>query len=114
MAGRRHVRPRSARAYARQLVLRRWHSAAQWQAEDSIVSGESHWDPCAVNPGMHACGYAGASSCGIPQANPCPTGWRGHLYETRFQQVVWLQHYIAGRYGDPLHALWFHKAHGWY
>jgi hypothetical protein len=78
------------------------------------VAGESGWDPCAVNPGIHSCRYGGWNSCGIPQRNPCPTAWRGRLWRIRFRQVDWLESYIAGRYGTPSRALAFHEAHGWY
>lgn len=102
------------RGYARRLVLHRWHSNTEWRALNTIVTEESHWDPCAVNPLIHDCDYQGPSSCGIPQAAPCPTGWRGRLFAARYGQVRWLIAYIAGRYGNPAAALAFHNANGWY
>jgi hypothetical protein len=108
-----HARP-SPRAYARQLVLRRWHSVAEWRALDKIVMPESRWDPCAVYPSRHDCGYVGSNSCGIPQRDPCPASWWGRLFAARFAQVRWLISYVAGRYGDPLRALAFRAANGWF
>jgi hypothetical protein len=83
------------------------------------VTPESGWDSCAVNPVRHLCSYrprslASSSSCGIPQAKPCPRAWWGHLFSTRWAQVRWLIAYVRHRYGDPLHALWHHEAYGWY
>jgi hypothetical protein len=72
-----HHRHLTVRVYARQLVLHRWHSVKQWRALNTIVSGESGWDPCAVYPSTHNCAYQGSNSCGIPQATPCPTKWVG-------------------------------------
>jgi hypothetical protein len=110
---RHHPRP-PVRTYARKLAIHHWHSWRQWKALDTIIRGESHWDPCASYPSRHDCLYTGWASCGIPQRNPCPVEWRGRLFKVRYAQVRWLIRYIAGRYGDPLHALWFHWAHGWY
>jgi hypothetical protein len=104
----------SPRDYAHRLVLARWHSEAEWRALDAIVEPESGWDPCAVYPGRHDCGYTGSSSCAIPQANPCPGAWRGRLWETRFAQARWLIGYVGGRYGSPTSALAFRRAHGYY
>jgi hypothetical protein len=96
-------------------VLARWHSEAQWQALDAIVRPESSWNPCASYPGRHDCSYSGSSSCGIPQANPCPREWRGRLASTWRAQVRWLIRYVASpRYGSPIAALVFRRAHGWY
>jgi hypothetical protein len=105
----------SPRSYAHRLVLARWHSEAQWLALDAIVRPESSWNPCASYPGRHDCSYTGSSSCGIPQANPCPREWRGRLASTWRAQVRWLIRYVASpRYGSPIAALVFRRAHGWY
>ena len=104
-------RPHTVRAYAHRLVLQRWHSDAEWGAEDQLVRNESGWDPCAYYPSSHDCGYSGYNACGIPQRDPC--GWRGDLWGTRYRQVRWLQRYIAARYGDPENAL-YHEEHGGY
>lgn len=110
---------------AHRLVWHRWPSnkRAEWQALDAVISHESGWDPCAHWPGVHHdCGYNGAvlctnglcsNACGIPQATPCPTGWRGHLERFR-RQIRWLIRYVAQRYGDPIGALAHYNDTGWY
>src|SRR6185437_11587662 len=80
-------RTRTPRSYARMLVLKRWHTTSEWRAADAIVRPESSWDPCEHYPSTHDCRYTGSSSCGIPQANPCPLSWRGRLFQTRWAQV---------------------------
>lgn len=104
----------TVRQYARTLILERWKSEAQWQAADAIIRPESNWNPCAYYPSKSDCRYRGRSSCGIPQANPCPTLWLGRMWETRFAQVRWFVAYVARRYGSPTRALAFRRAHGWY
>lgn len=115
VAGRSSAAPRKpVRDYARELVLKRWHSPAQWRAFDRIITPESGWDPCAVYPGRHDCGYSGGNSCGLAQRNPCPGWMRGRLWETRYGQVRDAIAYMAGRYGSPVSALAFRRANGWY
>lgn len=108
-----HARP-PVREYAHQLVVHRWNSETEWRAVDAIVGPESSWNPCASYPRNHDCGYGGSNSCGIPQANPCPSSWRGRLWETRYAQVRWLVSYVARRYGRPSGALAFRLRNGWY
>lgn len=109
------ARPRpSVRQYAHTLIIARWHSEAEWRAFDAIIRPESNWNPCASYPSRYDCRYTGSSSCGIPQANPCPPAWRGRLWETRYAQVRWARDYIARRYGSPSRALAFRRRMGWY
>ena len=96
------------------MTLGRWHSRAEWFALNTIVTAESGWNPCASYPGRDDCNYTGSSACGIPQADPCPSAWRGRLWQTRYVQVRWLIAYVARRYGDPAGALAFRNAHGYY
>jgi hypothetical protein len=96
------------------LVLKRWHTISEWRAADAIVRPESGWDPCEHYPSTHDCRYTGSSSCGIPQANPCPLSWRGRLFQTRWAQVRWFVAYVANRYGDPLRALAYRRIHNSY
>lgn len=109
-----HHRPATPKAYAKKLVLHRWHSIRQWRALNEIVTAESNWDPCAYYPSSHDCGYTGTNSCGIPQRNPCPTSWHGRLFAARWAQVRWLISYVYERYGTPHNALEFRTLHGWY
>ena len=106
--------PQTVRQYAHTLIIARWHSEAEWRAAVEIITPESNFNPCASYPSRNDCDYAGASSCGVPQANPCPPLWRGRLWETRYAQVRWFVAYVARRYGSPLRALAFRRAHGWY
>lgn len=95
------------RAYAHKLVVKRWHSEVEWRAFQNVIEAESSFNPCAVYPGRRDCGYSGSNSCGIPQANPCPTSWRGRLWETRWAQVRWAIAYMGDRYGSPSRT-WAH------
>lgn len=104
----------SVRSYAHRMVLKRWHSEAEWRAFDAIIQPESHWDPCAYYPQKHDCSYSGRNSCGLAQRNPCPAWARGRLWETRYRQVEDAIAYIAGRYGSPSKALAYRKANGSY
>lgn len=104
----------TVRQYAHSLVIARWHSEAEWLAVDLIIRPESNWNPCASYPSRNDCRYTGPSSCGVPQANPCPTLWRGRLWETRWAQARWLVDYLDSRYGTPSAALSFRMRHGWY
>jgi hypothetical protein len=107
-----HHAPTSPRTYAHQLATAEGWNASEWWALDWIVTRESGWDPCAVNPSRHECGYTGANSCGIPQAQPCP--WRGRLWSSRFEQVRWLVRYVKARYRTPARARAFWLVHRWY
>lgn len=92
-----------------------WRGPA-WRDIDAIVRRESGWDPCAVNPGLHECGYRGSSACGIPQAYPCSKTWwgrSGDLYGTRYWQVKWMLRYIHDGYGTPANAL-YHERTSYY
>jgi hypothetical protein len=106
--------PRNVIQYARQLAAQHGWVGEEWTDLDAIVRPESGWDPCAVYPSQHDCGYTGSNSCGIPQANPCPSEWLGRLDRTWKAQVRWLMSYLAGRYHDPAHALAFREANGSY
>lgn len=104
----------SVREYTARAMVVRWNDPAEWRALDAIVRPESRWHPCAVYPSRRDCSYRGESSCGLPQASPCPLAWRGRLWETRYAQADWLLDYIERRYGSPSQALAFRRAHGWY
>lgn len=95
-------------------LARKWYgwTGSEWVALEGIVDNESGWDPCAHYPSTHDCGYEGTNACGIPQRDPCPASWRGHL-ELWHRQVFWMLHYIRDGYGDPLNAYW-HETHGGY
>lgn len=100
--------------YARNLAALRGWTGEQWSDLAAIVEPESGWDPCAVYPSQHDCGYVGSNSCGIPQADPCPALWLGRLDRTWRAQIRWLIAYVAGRYHDPASALAYREAYGSY
>jgi len=104
----------SPRGYAHRLTIVTWHSEAEWRALDAIVRPESGWNPCRHYPSTTDCRYAGSNSCGIPQANPCPSAWQGHLGKTWRAQVRWLIDYVKRRYKTPSNALAFRRANNWY
>jgi hypothetical protein len=87
-------------------------TGAQWQALNGIVENESGWNYCARYPSTTDCGYTGSNACGIPQADPCPYEWRGHL-ERWHRQVYWMLHYIRRNYGNPINA-YAHEVNGGY
>jgi hypothetical protein len=62
------AKARSLRTYAKQQAATHGWTGAQWQALETLAREESGWDPCAVYPSRHSCTYAGAASCGVPQA----------------------------------------------
>ncbi len=104
----------TVRQYARLVVLDRWKSAGEWSAAVAVITPESNFNPCASYPSRHDCHYSGSSSCGVPQANPCPNSWRGRLWETRYAQCRWFVDYVGRRYGSPSNALSFRRGNGWY
>ncbi len=104
----------TVKQYARLVVLERWKSEGEWRAAVAVITPESNFNPCASYPSRHDCRYSGPSSCGVPQANPCPSSWRGRLWETRYAQCRWFVDYVARRYGSPSNALSFRRGHGYY
>lgn len=106
-------------------LARSWYgwTGQQWRDLGYIVNHESGWDSCAHWPSVHHdCGYDGtvlcsggvcSNACGIPQATPCPTSWRGHLILWR-RQVHWLLRYVKRRYGTPAVAYRYYLNGGGY
>lgn len=76
---------------------------AEWNALSSIISKESGWNPAAANPT--------SSARGLFQKM---TSINGPIEATVAGQTQWGLNYIKSRYGDPIAALAFHNAHGWY
>jgi hypothetical protein len=80
----------------------------QFRALDAIWTRESGWNPRADNPS--------SSAYGIPQALPGRKmrtagrdwSWNGYT------QMRWGLHYIHVRYGSPVRAWAFWRAHHWY
>lgn len=80
-----------------------WDKGAEWDALSEIINEESSWNPNAANPS--------SSARGLFQKM---TSVNGPVEGTATGQAEWGLKYIQGRYGDPINALAFHKAHGWY
>ena len=105
----------SARKYTMTLAATEYGwTGAQHRALDELVGPESGWNPCRRYPSTTDCAYAGSNSCGIPQATPCPSAWRGRLASSWREQVRWLLSYIERRYHDPVSASAFRRSHNWY
>jgi hypothetical protein len=86
-----------------------WSTGAQWAALDEIWGTlESGWNNHARNPTSGA--------YGIPQA--LPPSKMGALanppISSASAQIAWGLRYIKQRYGNPVNALAFHRANGWY
>lgn len=105
--------PATPRGYLCDLIEAKW--PGQFWAVNEIVTPESGWDPCAVYPSQHDCGYIGSNSCGLPQADPCPSEWQGRLDVTWRAQCRWLTAYFVSHgYGSPVAALRYRQSHGSY
>jgi hypothetical protein len=81
-----------------------WGSGAEWAALNWIVMEESGWSDTIVNPGGTASGIAQ----NINGFGP------GYQSGNAPQQIAWLLQYIKNRYGDPIAAMKFHQANGYY
>jgi hypothetical protein len=81
---------------------RKWQ--AQWAAFDSVIRGESKWNPAAVN--KH-----GSGACGLIQANPCSK--MGIDASRPVDQARWALAYMERRYHSPVGCRAFRSAHGW-
>jgi hypothetical protein len=89
-------------------------TGAQWEALKALWTGESGWNPEAVN--------ASSGAGGIPQA--LPSSKMGMAAVPKSQggggdagaQIAWGLNYIAGRYGDPAtaYAMWLSRSPHWY
>lgn len=88
-------------------ATRDWADGAEWEALRTIVSRESGFNNNAQNPHSTAYGLfqfldGTWASTGIAKTS-----------DPYLQSVAGME-YIASRYGDPLGALAFHNAHGYY
>lgn len=80
-----------------------WGSGAQWNAIDALVNKESSWNPRAANPTSSARGLFQKMTSIHGPVEPTPGG-----------QAQWGLNYIKGRYGNPVKAWAFHRAHNYY
>lgn len=96
------IYPSDAINLGEQMAAAHGWTGDQWDALYTLWMHESGWNPNARN------GSSGA--CGIPQANPCSK--IGDM--SAAGQITWGLGYITTRYGDPVHAWAYWKAHGSY
>jgi hypothetical protein len=97
-------------ALGKMMAAQRGWTGAQWNALYDLWVEESGWRTTAQNPTSPA--------YGIPQADPgdkmasAGADWRTNPAT----QIKWGLDYIAGSYGDPVHAYAFENSHTphWY
>jgi tape measure domain-containing protein len=80
-----------------------WDKGKQWDAVDYIISRESGWNPNAANPISAARGLAQKM-----------TSVHGPVEKTAKGQMIWFAQYVLDRYGTPVKAMQYWKAHGHY
>ena len=81
-----------------------WNTGQEWYAINWLAMMESGWSDTIVNPGGTAAGIAQ----NINGFGP------GYQSGNAPQQIAWFFNYIKTRYGDPINAMRFHQANGWY
>lgn len=95
----------AAKAYAQAHLAKYGWGMDQWNPLDLLWTGESGWDPNAVNKSSGA--------AGIPQALG-----HGHVFDLGdfAAQVDWGMNYIDATYGTPAHAYaeWLARDPHWY
>lgn len=84
-----------------------WGSGAQWAALSWVISHESGFNPNAQNPTSTAYGL-------FQFLDGTWAGVGGHKTSDPYLQSVYGLRYIRSRYGTPLGAQSFWRAHGWY
>lgn len=82
-----------------------WGDGAEWSSLDSLIAGESSWDPTIRNPD--------SSAAGLFQKM---TSIHGPLEPDIAGQALWGLNYIRGVYGDPINAYgkWLSRNPHWY
>ncbi len=76
---------------------------SEWWAVDNIVSGESGWDPLAVNPSSGACGLGQQLPCGKWSGD-----WREPIGALKNMNI-----YVLNRYGSWSYAVEWRNCVGW-
>lgn len=90
-----------------------WHDSSQQQALDFIATKESNWNPTAQNPSSSASGIwqmITSTWQAYKNAGPWPYAKNAPPGEQDFAAY----RYIRDRYGDPLAAMSYWKAHNSY
>jgi hypothetical protein len=112
------------KAFAMTLLVK-YGWAGQFSAFNSIVMGESSWNPKATNPSSGAFGIAQALGHGTANTHGSITNMYGN-YGTSdatcraansgngYAQITWMMSYIKEAYGSPNAAWAFHQANDSY
>ncbi len=94
-----------ARNIGRDLAANRYGwTKNQWAALNALINSESGWNYKAVNPSSGALGIGQALGHTLPP----------DYAENPIVQILWMLQYVKKRYGDPVSAWAFKRAHGWY
>jgi TP901 family phage tail tape measure protein len=83
-----------------------WDGGSEWNALYALIQKESSWNPTAQNPT--------SSAYGLFQFLNSTWGPYGGKTSNATLQAQYGLRYIQGRYGDPIGAWAFHRAHNWY
>lgn len=78
---------------------------SQWLAVDSIVSGESGWNPNAINPSSGA--------CGLGQQLPCGKWDSYGAWNNPVAALKAMTDYVTWRYGSWSYAVTWRDCVGW-
>lgn len=83
-----------------------WADGAEWSALNSLITGESGWQPFVYNSSSQA--------CGLFQSLPCSK--LGAPLENVANQASWGLSYIKRTYGTPSNAYgtWLSRSPHWY
>lgn len=84
-----------------------WAKGSEWGALYQLVMSESGFNNVAQNPTSSAYGL-------FQFLDSTWAGYGGHKTSDPNVQAGLGMKYIKARYGDPIHAWNFHKAHNWY
>lgn len=87
---------------------------SDWQYVDYIVTKESHWNPCAYNPGQSDCSANPTTACGLAQALPCGKQSKYGNWNDPVANLKWQYDYVRGAYGGYAQAYAYWQVHGNY
>jgi uncharacterized protein YbdZ (MbtH family) len=94
---------------------RGWGTGGQWSAIDWIIAKESGWNPKAQNPVSTASGLFQHIDSTWRSMRPASAAAFAHMKDAPVvDQAQAGMRYISSRYGDPLKAQAFWKAHNYY
>lgn len=83
-----------------------WGSGAEWRAFDALEMSEAGYNENAQNPT--------STAYGMGQFLDSTWAAFGPKTSNPFKQLLYMMRYIGGRFGDPIRAWAFHRAHNYY